>query len=193
MLNRLGFSGAGLVSALLLCVIASASVQAQVTTTFSGNIDGSEPLSFEVDNSSCTVVEPLDHFYETFPAFVTSSGTYTYSDLSILFDLDMQLTIYTNSYDPTSVLTNCVTRMDDSGTVTLQAGQQYIFVVQNLFDGSPSDPFATGDWEFTMTGPGPITQGSAPSAVSVPAVSIWSLAVLILLSLSLGSWVLLRR
>lgn len=127
-------------------------------STFTGNIDGTEPTSFEVDDSSCTIIEELEHYYETFDAIVTVTGDYDYTDVSITYDLDMQLTIYEDSYDPENVLDNCVTRMDDSGTVTLSAETQYVFVVQPLFDSS----FNTGDWEFTMDGPGDVNEGLIP-------------------------------
>lgn len=175
------------ISVLFLAVISGAA-NAQVTSTFTGNIDGTEPQAFEVDDSTCTVIEPLNHFYETFPAYVTQTGNYDYTDQSILFDLDMQLTIYTPTYDPNDILTNCVTRFDDSGTVTLQAGVQYVFVVQPLFDAS----FNTGDWEFDMTGPGEVIEGSAPPT-AVPALSFWALLLLTMTILGGSMVVLMRR
>jgi hypothetical protein len=140
-----------------------APAQAQVVSNFTGNIDGTEPQAYEVDDSTCTIIEPLFHYYETYEMYVTVSGAYDYTDLSIFYDLDMQLTIYTDSYDPSSVLTNCVTRFDDSGTVTLMEGQQYIFVVQSLFH----DSFNTGDWEFEMDGPGQVIMGTVPTGEPV--------------------------
>jgi hypothetical protein len=142
-----------------------APTQAQVTSTFTGNIDGTEPESYEVDDSTCTIIETLFHYYETYEMYVTVSGAYDYTDLSIFYDLDMQLTVYTDSYDPSSVLTNCVTRYDDSGTFNLMAGQQYIFVVQSLFH----DSFNTGDWEFEMVGPGSVIMGTVPVEEPVEA------------------------
>lgn len=153
-----------LAAAALFAAGISGAATAQVTSTFTGNIDGTEPQAFEVDDSTCTVIESLDHFYETFPAFVTETGNYAYSDQSISFDLDMQLTIYTPTYDPSNVLTNCVTRFDDSGTVALEAGVQYVFVVQPLFDSS----FNTGDWEFDLNGPGQVIEGTAVSLELAP-------------------------
>ncbi|HKK22190.1 MAG TPA: hypothetical protein VJ947_00780 [Pseudohaliea sp.] len=165
---------------------AAAAAQGQVISNFSGNIDGTEPQSFEVDNASCTVIEPLNHFYETFPVSVTASGAYDYTDLSISFDLDMQLTVYTDSYDPGDILTNCVTRFDDSGTVTLNAGTQYVFVVQPLFDATAN----TGDWEFELDGPGEVLRGT--QAEAVPALPLPGLFALIGL-LGLGVARALRR
>jgi len=180
------------ISALFLAGISGAA-NAQVTSTFTGNIDGTEPESFEVDNASCTVIEELLHHYETFPGFVTVTGDYDYVDQSIFFALDMQLTIYTPTYDPNSVLTNCVTRFDDTGTVSLEAGVQYVFVVQPLFDGL----FDTGDWEFDMTGPGEVIEGSgAPPptpAISVPVLSFWGLMLLVMALLGASMVALMRR
>ena len=179
------------ISALFLAGISGAA-NAQVTSTFTGNIDGTEPESFEVDNASCTVIEELLHHYETFPGFVTVTGDYDYVDQSIFFALDMQLTIYTPTYDPNSVLTNCVTRFDDTGTVSLEAGVQYVFVVQPLFDSL----FDTGDWEFDMTGPGEVIEGTAtPIAppTPVPALSFWALLLLTMTILGGSMVVLIRR
>jgi len=175
-------------SALALMIGVSSLAQAQVVSNFSGNIDGSEPESYEVDDETCTVIEPAFHHYETFAAYVTTTGSYDYSDLSITYDLDMQLTIYNGPYNPSSVLDNCVTRFDDSGTVDLTAGQNYVFVVQPLFDGS----LDTGVWEFEMSGPGQVIQGIA-EARSVPTLSSWSLMIMMFLSFVIGGFFVSRR
>lgn len=179
-----------------LCAIAlSFGAMAQTTSTFTGNIDGTEPESFEVDNSSCTVVEPLLHYYEQFPVTVSQSGEYTYEDQSIFFALDMQMTVYENSYDPSDVLINCVTRMDDLGTVDLTVGQQYVLVVQPLFDVGSSGS-NTGDWEFDLTGPGEVVEGTiAPiePATPVPTLSAWALLLLVMTMLGGATMVLIRR
>jgi hypothetical protein len=177
---------------ILWLVALSGAANAQVVSTFTGNIDGTEPEAYEVDDSTCTVIEPLFHYYETFEASVTETGDYDYTDQSIFFDLDMQLTIYTPTYDPTSVLTNCVTRFDDSGTVRLEAGVQYVFVVQPLLD----DSFNTGDWEFDMTGPGTVQRGTAvpeTPALPVPTLSLWALLLLCMTMLGVSGLVLARR
>jgi hypothetical protein len=144
----------GLLALLIICALP---VQAG-TSTFTGVITGSEPTAYEVDDSACTAIEIIYHTYQTFTYTVTATGSYTYIDLSIAYAVDMQLTIYQSNYDPNNVLTNCVVKMDDGGSVNLTAGVTYVFVVQPLFNGD------TGVWEYSMTGPGDVIALSLSSS-----------------------------
>lgn len=167
-----------------LLVVLMSPVQAQVISNFTGAIDGTEPTSPQLSSDCESISDQTGHFYETFEAFVTETGTYSYTDISIDNDLDMQLSIYTPSYDPNNALSNCVIRMDDDGSVNLTMGTPYVFVVQPLTDTN------IGDWEFEMDGPGNVQQGALPvepvEPVGIPTLSTWAMLLLSILLMGGG-------
>lgn len=95
---------------------------------------------------------------------VSNTGTYYYNDLSIVFDLDMCLHIYQGSFNPDSPATNLVTTLDDVGTVDLDAGQNYVFVIQ------PFDAAEAGEYFFALSPP-------APFAISSNMAGAWEYSV----------------
>jgi hypothetical protein len=72
-------------------------------------------------------------YQQTGPVQVQQSGTYYYSDIFTFTDVDACLQVYTAAFDPANPNANRVGEaMDDFGTVELQAGRDYYFVVQAL-------------------------------------------------------------
>jgi hypothetical protein len=109
-----------------------------------GTIAQNDPTA----NSDCG-----DSQYQEFgPIQVSRSGTYYYTDISINYEVDMCLQIYSAPFNPNATNANRVgSPMDDFGTIELQAGQNYYFVVQPLqrpqvgeffYVFSPPAPFA---------------------------------------------------
>lgn len=67
------------------------------------------------------------------PIRVSTTGTYYYTDISINYEVDMCLQVYTAPFDPNSPNANQVgNAMDDFGTIELQANRDYYFVAQPL-------------------------------------------------------------
>ena len=110
--------------------VASDSIAAVPAMTM-GTFTGGDPTSdTECGNSQ---------YHESGPVQVATSGTYTYLDISIYYDIDMCLQVYTAPFNPGAPEANRVTIMssdedfmDDEETVELVAGQDYYFVAQPL-------------------------------------------------------------
>jgi hypothetical protein len=86
--------------------------------------------------------------YQVVTVTPPSSGEYHYVDLSISYDIDMQIDVYENSFDPLNPATNYVDGLDDRGPLTLTSGTTYFIVVSGLCDGS-----VVGTADFAITGP----------------------------------------
>lgn len=138
----------------LILIIPSQSTQAAETSTFIGTFDGSEqitPPEYCGISEGGEGEEAPDFFtpYDVIgPIQVSITGSYSYTDLSIDYDIDMWLDIFTptiNFLDDNAY----VASFDDYGTVVLTAEVDYYFVVTPL---SCQEEFGT--WEFSMVGPG---------------------------------------
>jgi hypothetical protein len=104
-------------------------------------------------------------YQQSGPVQVMISGTHYYTDLSIEFDVDMCLQIFTAPFNPANPGANRVEVIDDFGSVDLEAGKDYYFVVQPLNSASngeffyvfaPPAPFdityaMAGSWYFPAT------------------------------------------
>lgn len=107
------------------------------------------------DNTDCGASQ-----YQQFgPMQVSTTGTYYYSDVSLYFDVDMCLQVYSASFNPNDPSANRVSTaynqgdyLDDVGTVELVAGQDYYFVVQPF---NPDTAQVAGEYFFVFTGPAP--------------------------------------
>lgn len=67
------------------------------------------------------------------PMQVSRDGSYYYTDISIEFDIDMCLQVYSAPFDPANPDANRIgNALDDFGVVELTAGRDYYFVVQPL-------------------------------------------------------------
>ena len=141
---------------------------AQVTTTFNGVLSGAEPT---FDSPYCG---DANTYNVVGPVTPTVSGNYDYVDLSIFITLDMQIDVYTGSFDPANPTANYFGGYDDFGTLGLTAGTHYYFVVSPLCAHRPD-----GAWEFSLTGPGDVE--AALIAVEVPTLGPISVAVMAIL------------
>ena len=90
-------------------------------------------------------------FQQSGPVQVQRGGTYYYTDILLETDVDACLQVYTAPFDPTNPDANRVgAELDDFGTVELQAGQDYYFVVQPLAFGPD-----TGEYFYVLAPPAP--------------------------------------
>lgn len=94
-------------------------------------------------------------FMESGPIQLSRSGTYYYSDISLAFDVDMCLQIYSAPFNANNPNANLVGRFDDFGQAELQAGQDYYFVVQ------PLDVATTGEFFYIFAPPAPFRFNAA--------------------------------
>lgn len=158
------------------------------TSTFTGTLTESNPV-YPVgrpDNSSCnSVIDDLlpdKYVYQLLYVSATETGTYNYRDIGYL-DLstfDIEVAVFDGPFDPNNPLNNCITSMDDIATVDLEAGKQYILAVTSY------DVPTTGDYEFSLTGPGdvvevasdtcryPLPDGSVVRSLPAGAPAFWS-------------------
>ena len=96
------------------------------------------------------------------PVQVQTGGTYYYSDIFTFYDVDACLQIYTAPFDPGNPGANRVgVAMDDFGTVELQPGQDYYFLVQAL-DFGPD----TGEYFYVLA-------PQAPFRISKALAGAW--------------------
>lgn len=104
-----------------------------------GEFSGGDPTA----STECSTGQ----FVETGPVQVSSTGTYYYSDVSIQFDVDICLQVYSAPFDPGNPNANRVDFAspegwaDDWDSIELQEGQNYYFVVQPLGGSMPGDYF----------------------------------------------------
>lgn len=97
-------------------------------------------------NSQYRVTEPVQ---------VSVTGTYSYADVWF-YEVDACLQVFSAPFDPSNPTANRVATsnpsgafLDDWGTVDLEAGKDYYFVVQ------PFDSPATGEYFFVLAPPAP--------------------------------------
>jgi hypothetical protein len=142
-MSELGVSrlfGCACVIFVVASLLLAAPASAQYSNRIQGTLDGTEPTfdsPFCGDANNYTVVGPLTP---------SASGPFYYRDLSISYDVDMQIDVYTGSFDPLNPLTNYFGGYDDWATLNLTAGTSYLFVVSRLC-GTGS-----GVWDFVLAG-----------------------------------------
>jgi len=99
----------------------------------------------------------VSQYHQSGPVQVSTTGTYYYADISFWTnDIDLCLQVFTAPFDPSNPTANRVGTsdpggafLDDVGTVELEAGRDYWFVVQ------PLDIEAYGDYFFLLAPPAP--------------------------------------
>jgi len=144
----------------------SHTIHAAETSTFSGVFDGSEqglPIEYCFGGELPEEIEfpegegfpdgfefPPTPYDLLGPIRVTVTGTYSYVDLSIDYDIDIWLDILLTNTDFLD-FGAYIASFDDYGEVVLTAGVDYYFLVTPL---SCLPEF--GIWEFSMTGPGSV-------------------------------------
>jgi len=106
----------------------------------------------EDDPVAATECNPSGYYQESGPMQVASSGQYFYSDILLYGEVDACLQVYTAPFNPASPNDNRVgAALDDAGSVELEAGRDYWFVVQPLefsFD-------QTGEYFYVLAPPAP--------------------------------------
>ena len=107
----------------------------------SGFFDGSEPILPEEIYCGNT------WYQETGPIRVPKSAEYVYSDSSVHHGVDIILGFYQDGFDAASPTDNLLTIFDDGGTVRLEEGVDYYFVVMPFCDN------VTGDFRYVLMGP----------------------------------------
>jgi hypothetical protein len=88
-------------------------------------------------------------YIESGPIQLNTSGTYYYSDMSVIFDVDVCVQIYSAPFNSANPDSNLVARLDDIGQVELEAGKDYYFIAQPL--GSST----LGDFFYILAPPAP--------------------------------------
>ncbi|MBT8047463.1 MAG: hypothetical protein HKN57_13715 [Xanthomonadales bacterium] len=96
-------------------------------------------------------------YRESGPVRVSRAGTYYYTDLTLFYDVDACLQIYTAPFDPANPNANRVGLLDDVNTVELEAGKDYYFVVQPYLEAT------TGEYFFVFVPEAPFRIGYAMS------------------------------
>ena len=107
----------------------------------SGFFDGSEPTLPEEIFCGNT------WYRETTAIRVPQSGDYVFSDSSMHYAVDIVLAIYRDGFNAASPFDNLLTMLDDGGTVSLEQGVDYYFVVMPLCDN------IAGDFRYVLMGP----------------------------------------
>ncbi|MDX1557181.1 MAG: hypothetical protein R3212_14220, partial [Xanthomonadales bacterium] len=120
--------------------VASASVAAVPAFT-QGSFSPGDPVT----TSACGASQ----YQETGPLQVSRDGRYYFQDVSVNFDVDLCLQIYSAPFDAADPEANLVARLDDDGVVELDAGSDYYFVVQ------PLDLEASGEFFYLFAPPAP--------------------------------------
>jgi len=85
------------------------------------------------------------------PVQVSTTGTYYYRDISLDFDVDMCLQIYTAPFDPANPYNNRIFWADDEGDVELETNKDYFFVAQ------PLQAPASGEFFYVFAPPAPFS------------------------------------
>ncbi len=91
------------------------------------------------------------------PIQVSQDGPYHYVDISINFDVDMCLQIYSAPFDTANPVANQLARFDDEGVLEMETGKDYYFVVQ------PLNSDQTGEFFYVFAPPSPVRISAAMS------------------------------
>jgi hypothetical protein len=129
-------------------LMVAAPAAAQYMNRFQGTFDGTEPTYVSpycsTTPNAYTVVGPLTP---------TVTADYNFRDVGSDYDINVQVDLYSGSFDPASPATNYLLTFTDWNTnlswlaPTLTAGTPYYFVVSQDCGGSP-----VGVWDFVLVG-----------------------------------------
>jgi hypothetical protein len=130
------------------------------TLTITGTLTSSDPIyqNGRPDNFDCSDqiddVLPEKYVYQTYTISVTETGTYSYIDLghqdADVTTIDIEVAFYDGTFNPNSPLNNCIASLDDLADLDLVAGKTYLLSVTSY------DVPTTGDYSFSLTGPGDV-------------------------------------
>jgi len=106
--------------------------------------------SFAEDGPTTATECGDSQYQESGPVRVSTTGTYYYTDISINYEVDMCLQIYSAPFNAANPDANRVILMDDFGSVELESGKDYYFLVQ------PLDGPQTGEFFYVFAPPAPM-------------------------------------
>jgi|GEM_PF-3407438 hypothetical protein len=142
------------------------------TSTFTGTLTSSDPqyVNGRPDGSDCgNIIDdllPEKYVYQLLYVGVTVTGTYDYVDnRSTAGTIDIEVAVFDGPFHPDTPTDNCLSSMDDSDTITLEAGKQYILAITSW------DRPTTGPYSFSLTGPGDVFEIPAETACTYPLPS----------------------
>jgi len=146
---------------LLAIALLPASVLAS-STVLSGVFDGSE-AKIQALPGACGDADSLA-YQVTGAMQVSQTGSYALTDAYNFIGVDINALVYAGGFDPNAPANNLLTPngVDLTAVVDLQAGTDYVVVVQNWCENRE------GAWALAFTGPGDV---SAAEAVQVPAMT----------------------
>lgn len=120
---------------------------------FSGNFAGGEPAITALPGQ-CTGAGSLG--YQVAGTFqVAAAGSYEFSDAGQQVEVDVVMAVYQQTFDPGQPGINLVAGIDEGGLVALQAGVDYVLVVQEWCFHQ------IGRWGVSVRGPGTISGAGA--------------------------------
>ncbi|MFN8452067.1 MAG: hypothetical protein U0521_26600 [Anaerolineae bacterium] len=142
------------------------------TSTFTGTLTGSDPIYSigRPDDADCgSIIDdllPQKYVYHLLYVGVTETGTYSYIDnRSTASTIDIEVAVFDGPFNPNSPTDNCLSSMDDSNTINLEAGKQYILAVTSW------DIPTTGPYSFSLTGPGDVFENTGAGTCPYPLPS----------------------
>ncbi len=125
----------------------SSVAKADVPEMTGGNFTADDPTAFTQCGDS--------QYEETGPLQVSSDGDYSFQDFSIIFEVDdlvdVCVQVYSAPFNPGSPEANRVGLLDDEGSIELETGQDYYFVVQ------PFDVPTNGEFFYLLAPPAPFS------------------------------------
>ncbi len=130
------------------------------TASVTGTLTSSDPIypNGRPEDSDCgdqiDDLLPEKYRYQLYSLVVSADGDYDYIDdrgVSNPTFIDIEVAVIDGAFDPENPTVNCLASLDDSETITLQAGVAYTLAVTSY------DVPTTGDWGFTIDGPGDVT------------------------------------
>jgi hypothetical protein len=125
--------------------------------------------------------------YEIVGPFVSSAtATFGHGDMSISYDVDMQLDVYQGAFNPADTTMNFVDNSDDNDSIDLLAGETYFLIARPLSSGN------TGDWSFAFDAGFAGVLGT-PQPLVIPSLNQWGLLVLMMVMLVIGAGSLRRN
>jgi hypothetical protein len=84
------------------------------------------------------------------PLTVPDTGLYYMADVGLFGRLDTELRVYEDAFNPDETEDRLVASVDDSGSVSLIAGKNYVFVTTAHTQGN------SGAWQWVLFPPGPL-------------------------------------
>lgn len=139
----------GAICALGLVLLAGTGPTRADHAAFDGRFDGAEPVLGALPGQ-CNGAGSLGYRVAE-PFQVSASGNYEISDVGQQVQVDVVMALYQGSFDPAAPAQNLVAGIDEGGLLALQAGVDYVLVVQEWCFHQ------VGRWGVSLRGPGTIS------------------------------------